>query len=337
MSHGAVFGMVQGIDLHLIILMERQNILNFMGNTSKLMLIHSQMPKIESIPAQKLNLLLTPQFYTLKREEIPVKYAYQAKRIAPSLFDGLLEDAHSYKYFVEKEKDIWLCIAYDEEKIRTFLQSKGIALDKVSKVFFVEQVADKFTSPVLLGESEALVNFEGSMTLVPQSVLTDEETPMRIDKSFTPKEGIKLENRGDALISTNESYIIASIFSIFALLYFIEGSRYDGNSAVEEEMQSLLTNHTSLESGYTRKSILDKYRVIDVKERKKREIIKSLSHMIFKGSTLTSLTLNDKGFSAAFSCTAPSVSLKVQDLAKEKKFNTSKIAKSNDLKIEGTL
>ena len=83
-----------------------------------------------------VNIMLTPQLYTLKRESLPVKYAYQAKRIAPSLFEGLLEEPSHYKYFVSKEKESWLFIAYDLEAIQTFLDEKGIALAFVSKMYF---------------------------------------------------------------------------------------------------------------------------------------------------------------------------------------------------------
>ena len=196
---------------------------------------------------------------------------------------------------------------------------------------------DKFTAPVLLGETEALVNLAGTITVVPQLVLSKEKKTIHIDSTFTPSLGITLEERGSTLLNTNEAYIFASIFMVFALFYIVEGSRYGGDNAVEEEMQTLLENHTSLQSSYTRKSILEKYRQIDKEERKKREVINNLSRMIFKGSTLTSFSLNEKGFSAKFACSTPSVSKRLQSLAKKKKFNISKIAQSNDLKIEGTL
>ena len=59
--------------------------------------------------------------------------------------------------------------------------------------------------------------------------------------------------------------------------------------------------------------------------------------MIFKGSTLTSLTLNDKKFEAHFLCKNANVNKKLIDLAKKEKFNTSLVLNSNDLKIGGTL
>jgi len=309
-----------------------------MENIKELMLIHSEMKYVSSVPIEGVNILLTPQFYTVKREEIPVQYAYQAKRIAPSLFEGLLENSESYKYFVFKEEDIWVFIAYDLERIKTFLQSKGLKAEQVSKIYFAEQAVKHMTSPLLLGDVEALVNLNGTMTVVPQAVLSPDEKPMHLSSSISLSKGVSFEGRGKSYISTNESYTIAVILALFAMLYFIEGSRYGGeNVAQEQEMQSLLEKYPALQSSYTRESIARKYKVIDKKERRKRDVVKALSQMIFKGSTLTTLSLNDKKFNAEFACKDKNVNKKLQELAKKKKFNASVLTNGNDVKIEGTL
>jgi hypothetical protein len=267
-----------------------------------------------------------------------VQYAYQAKRIAPSLFEGLLENIQDFKYFVFKEEDAWVFIAYDLEMIKTFLESKGLSSEKVSKIYFAEQALSTFASPLLLGEREALVNLGGTMTVIPQIALSLDEKPMQLSSIVTPKKGVSFEGRGKSYISTNESYTFAAILTLFAMLYFVEGSRYGGEGAAQEqEMQTLLENYPSLQSSYSRESIANKYKAIDKKERKKRDVIKSLSQMIFKGSTLTTLSLNDKKFQAEFACKDKSVSKKLQELAKKEKFNTSKVANSDAIKIEGTL
>jgi len=309
-----------------------------MEKTKELLLVHTDMKQISREYPDGVNIMLTPQFYTIKREEIPVKYGYQAKRIAPSLFEGLLDGQENYKYFAIKEDEKWLFIAYNPHDIKDILEQKGIEAEHVSKIYFAEQVAEKFHRPVLLGEKEALVNLDGTMTIVPKIVLNPDEVPMQITQGFTPKKGVAFEGRGKSLVSSNEAYTLAAIFALFAGIYFIEGSRYEGDSAAQEaQMQTLLENYPSLQSSYTRKSIASKYKTIDLKERKKRDIIKSLSHMIFKGSKLNHLSVDDKKFQAQFSCDDASITSKLRELAKKEKFNTNKIANSNDLKIEGTL
>jgi len=284
-----------------------------------------------------VNVMLTPQFYTIKREALPVNYMYQAKRIAPSLFEGLLDKAENYEYFIIKEQDTWLFIAYNMEAIKVFLKEKNFALEYISKLYFAEQVVSQFTKPVLLGEKEALVNLNGTAVVVPRGALDEEEGTIKINNQFLPKKGISLAETA-SLISFKQAISFAIIFILFSVIFIVEGLRYDGNTAeMEEEMRLLLENYPSLQSTYTRESVAVKYKKIDQKERKKREIIKALSLMIFKGATLTSLSIDDKKFNAIFSCENAKIIQKLKELAKREKFNTIKIANENRLRIEGMI
>jgi len=299
--------------------------------------VHTSMKHVTTSYA--VNVMLSPQFYTLKKEALPVRYAYQAKRIAPSLFDGLLEEGRHYDYMVWKEEGEWVFLAYDLEMIATFLESKGFALENVSKLFFVQQSVDLFDKPLLLGENEALVSLDHMVVVVPRGALTEDEgAALVFNNSFTPKKGVVLQGAYGSILSLKQALILAAIFTLFALMFFVEGWRYS-NSAKEGEaqMQELLESYPSLQSKYTRESIAAKYKTIDTVERKKREIIKMVSGMIFKGVTLTLLDIDEKMFKVQFSCKDAQVAKRVKALAKKNKLNTSAIAGSNDLKIEGAL
>jgi len=286
-----------------------------------------------------VNVMLTPQFYTLKRESLPVKYAYQARRVAASLFEGLLEEGAEYQYFVYKEDDEWIFIAYDLEKIQSFLASKGLEAKQVSKIFFAQQSARSFSSPVLLGDSQALVNIDGTIVMVPQVALGEESSRvLRVNNSFTPLKGVVFDSAARSFLSQQQAISLAAVFLLFSVMFVVEGWRYGGDfDAQEAEMQELLAAYPSLESSYTRDSILDKYRGIDSLERKKRDTIKMLSHMIFKGSALTSFTIDDKKFQAQFTCKNDDAIKKLKELARKEKFNTSKMSDKKALQIEGTL
>jgi hypothetical protein len=308
-----------------------------MGNNKELLLAHASMKPVTS--SQAVNVMLTPQFYTLKKEALPVRWAYQAKRIAPSLFEGLLEEGKHYDYMVWKEEGEWVFLAYDIEKITAFLETKGFALENVSKLFFAQQAIDFFDKPLLLGENEALVSLDHTAVMVPRAALAEDERPSLIfNNSFTPKNGVALQGSYGSILNLKQASILAVIFSLFAIMFFVEGWRYSDNSkAGEEEMQQLLEAYPSLRSQYTRDSIATKYKALDTLERKKRDVIKTLSKMIFKGVTLTSFELNEKSFKVHFSCSDAKVAKRLNTLAKKEKFSIAKVAGGNDLKIEGTL
>ena len=310
--------------------------MNFMGSNKELLLVHTSMENVSL--SQNVNVMLTPQFYTLKKEALPVKYLYQAKKIAPSLFEGLLEAGRSYKYLVFKEKEHWAFIAYDLEKITAFLLSKGIKPEQVSKLFFAQQALPSFTDPVFLGNKEALVVLDDTVVVVPKAALGEELTPLVFDNSFTPQKGVSLEGAYCSILTNKQTISLTAVFILFAGMFFVEGWRYGNDSQAEnEEIQRLLEAYPSLQSKMKRENIASKYMTIDTLERKKRDIVKSLAGMIFKGVTFISFTLNEKQFKALFSCSDAKVAKRLMELAKKEKFKTSKDAGSNDLWIEGTL
>ncbi|HIP28388.1 MAG TPA: hypothetical protein EYG82_04360 [Sulfurovum sp.] len=307
-----------------------------MGTIKELLLVYPSMERV--FLKESVNVMLTPQFYTLKKEALPVKYAYQAKKIAPSLFEGLLEESSSYEYIVFKEEEQWVFIAYDMDKIVTFLASKGIEGSMVSKIYFTQQAVDKFSAPMALGEKEALVVLDESVVVVPLSALGEEESPsLKFDKAFTPQKGVSLQGNMGSFLTKKQAYSLAGILLLFAGLFVAEGSRYSGEEGGEEELQALYEAHPSLQSSYKRDAILQKYKSIDIQERKKRDSIKKLSAMIFKGVTLTHLSMNESKHKADFTCVSANVSKKLEELAKKENYKVSKVKNSHNLNIEGTL
>jgi len=287
---------------------------------------------------ETVNVMVTPQFYTLKKEALPVKYAYQAKKIAPSLFEGLLEEDGNYEYMVSKEEEDWVFIAYDVKKITDFLASKGIKAEQVSKLYFAQQALASFSKPLLLGEKEALVSLDNTVVVVPQAVLEEDVATLTFSNDFTPKSGIGLQGAQASLLTLRQAVSLAVVFTVFALMLMVEGWRYGGDrESIEQELETLYASYPSLQSTYTRESIAAKYSAIDTLERRKRDVIKSLSDMIFKDVTLTSLKMDEKTFKAVFSCKNEKVTKRVKALAQKEKFTIRKITNGNDLYIEGRL
>lgn len=317
-----------------------------MTNNKELLLVHTSMYNVR--PAHEVNVMLTPQFYTLKKEAIPVKYAYQAKKIAPSLFDGLLEEAGEYEYIVFKEElndeEQWVFIAYDMAKITDFLESKGIDAEKVSKVHFAQQSLDKFRqAPLSLGEYDSLTVIDDTVVVVPSVALGEENVfPLQFTNAFTPANGgVKVRAKPteqSTLLNQTQAFSLAAIFLLFAGMFAVEGSRYGGDVEAEKaEMENIYETHAYLRSSYTRQDAIDKYQTIDKKERRKRDGIKASSKMIFKGVTLESLKMDEKNFSAQFTCTDANVAKRVKDLAKKSKDNFFTVKGDTTLLLEGKL
>ena len=310
--------------------------MSLLGNSKALLLVYRNMQQQDF--SHTVNIMLPPQFYTLKKETLPLKYAYQAKKIAPSLFDGLLEDVDNYDYMVYKEDENWVFIAYDLHEIADFLQSKGIQAEKVGKIFFAQQALDSFTAPVLLGEKDALIAMDGVVVNVPQIALQEDFKVQKINSTFTPKTGVSLEGSFHSVISQKQAIGLAAIFVTFAVLFFVEGWRFSNDSStIKAEIETLLEEYPALQSQYTRKSIAEKYKTIDRTERRKRDIVKTLAGMIFKGVKVDAFKMDEKNFMVRYRCTDAKVAKKLRELSKKLGFNSVKTLTGNIVQIEEKL
>jgi len=288
--------------------------------------------------SETINIMLPPQFYTLKKEILPIKYAFQAKKIAPSLFDGLLEQSTTYDYMVYKEEDKWVFIAYDIEEIARFLQSKGIPSEKVSKLFFAQQALRSFETPVPLGEKDALVAMQDVVVNIPKMALQEGVSVHKVDESFTPKSGLTLNTSFHSFLSTKQAIALTALFSIFALVFFLEGWKAgDSSSKIKAEINKLLEENPSLQSQYTRKSIAAKYKGIDSNERRKRDVVKTLAGMLFKGVKVDTFKMDEKTFMIRYHCSDAKVTKHLREIATKLGFSSVKTLTGNIVEIEENL
>lgn len=307
--------------------------MNFLEDNKALVLIHRSMPQVET--KHPINVMLTPQFYTLKKEFLPVKFAYQAKKVAASLFEGMLLEGRTYEYFVFREGEQWVFIAYSLEEITEFFQSKGLSPESISKLFFAQQAVSAFKDPYLLSDKEVLGVVDDTVVVMPRSAVADETLVTALELP-TPAKGIALQSAYASILSFRESLGFAVIFVLFAVLFVAEGVRYGGDTkAGTQELERLIEANPSLSSQYTRESIAKKYRKTDQAERKKRETVKTLIALLYKGVELKALHIDEKGFSAEYAVNDPNTAKRMESQAKKAKFTVQKSA--DGMKAEGRL
>ncbi len=293
--------------------------MSFTGNKHRILVLYKQMPT-PRIQAEDFDVILTPQFYLLKRESLPLRFAYQAKRIAPSIFDGLLEEGSEYAFHVQKEGNDWLFYAYNPEEIASWIQSKGIAPHRVKRLYFAQQLKDLFQKPVPLGEHYVMQTVNDTVTLFPRALASPENLSgtLRMPAKL-PGSAVSLHLSGKrGFLTLRQSAVIGSLFLAGALLYFVEAGRYRNSAA--ERLSEMKANYPKLAGRYTRETILKKYRTIDRRERSKREAIETISKMIFKDAVLQELSIDDKTIEAHFTLGSGAAKEKLRSLAKAAHF-----------------
>jgi len=305
-----------------------------MGNSKELVLVYKGMPKISL--DERFSIVLTPQNYILKRENLPIKQEYQSKKIVSSIFDNYIDNKDEYSFFVYKEDDDWIFIAYKQQEVMELLEEAGIPSENVDEIFFAQQMVSSISKPISLGEQNALVVIDGIATVVPKSILPEDTVYENIIEDIHPKKSVALSS-DHSYIDTKTSFILSGIFILFAVFFILEGMRYTNSSTkASQKVEEILQHYPSLESSYKRESILSKYSKIDKEQRAKRELIKKLSKLINQNIKIEKFELNQKTYTAVLSI--PDYAL-LKQIEQKIKSNGMKVTNTsnNKLTIKGHL
>lgn len=281
--------------------------------TLPLILVHRHIHALPDAP--RYDLMLTPQFYVIKREELPLKYPFQAKKLAPSILEDLTGDG-TFTYEVFREDDAWVFLAYDLPELVRFLESRGGSIDRVRHLYFAEQVREKFTSPVSLNEHEVLTLVNDTVTVVPTSLLQTPGTFSPFNETFRPHKHYNVKRSYNSFLDTRTAVALAIPLALLGLTYIAEGYRYHTAIAeAESRIDTLLEANPALGGTYARQSILKKYTAIDTRQRRIRDRIKDLSHLTGRDVRINSLSVDTKGYRATLS--VPNTSTAVTSLKKQ--------------------
>ena len=308
--------------------------MSFTGKSRPLLLVHRQMEPVS--PEGMVDIMLTPQFYTIKKEDVPVSTTYRAKKIAPSLMEDLVASASEQAYFVYREKGSWVFIAYSPDEVAAFLREKGIDPAKVGKIFFAQQLAEVLDRPIPIGEMSLGV-VGGVVTVLPSAAQKELSQPF--SDLPRPKRSVRSEMGHNPMLTKQQTYLLAGIGLEAGMIWVAESFQYRKNyHAIVEEKQALYSLYPVLKNPYKRDNIAKKYKKIDSMERAKRDIVKKLAALIYKGVTLSSMQIDEKHYRAVFEISDPGVRTRVERLAGSTGLKVLKKESSqNRLTLEGTL
>ena len=281
-----------------------------------------------------VEIILTPEFYTFIHEELDIKFAYQAKQIAAALFDDYLDNRKEYQYHVSKSKGEWYFYAYEIDEIEKFLESINLEKNRVSKVYFAQELNSHLEEPIQLSEKTVLQTIENTVTVLPIRLLDPSVEFKALNLSEVKlKSSASLASSHNALISLKESILLSSIFFILGVIFIIEGGRIKSSiSNDDEQLVQLLDDNPTYGSSMIRKNILEKYQPIDKNERAKRQAIKDISKLLSSKSELTSITIEKATIKANIETSNNQINKQVTQNAKAKKFKS--VTKGKTIEVE---
>ena len=300
----------------------------------RIVFLHRQMPPLQG--QTPIDLVLTPQFYTMKRDDLPIRFAFQARKLAPSLLEEA-GDPQRLRYEVLKEGEGWLYFAYDPEEVASFLRNKGIAPERVSRLYFAQQFAPLLKQPVLLsGGTQALSLVDGTVTILPSSLL--QERPGRFAESLPlPDQSFRFpQGKPSSRLGSKQALWLLVGATILGAAWMIEGIRHAKSaSELEARLEKALQEHPALQSRLARTNILEKYRSIDRLQRQIRDRIHAVGTLVSKETKLNRLKVDAQGYQASID--APSSKLPtLKQMAREADLKLSQKPGAGGLELKGT-
>ena len=309
--------------------------MKLMGKSKTRLLVHKDMQQL-SID-ENVDIIITPQFYTFLKEELGVKFAYQAKQIAPSLFDDYLNREREYQFFVYRCEGYWCFFAYSIDEIIPFLEERGIKKYQIGKIFFIQELALYLDEVVDLGDKTALTSIDSIVTVIPKKLMDSEYKYKKLNLQKLPlHHGVSISGSFGSLIPFKETVIITLLLTILGTIFIVEGRRIRSsiNGGLEKK-ELLLSKNPKLSSKRVRRSILAQYEPIDRVERKKRETISTISKFISPNTYLKELTINNKRISALIKTKRQTI---INQISKKAKKQNLIIKKEKDsIRIERIL
>jgi len=272
--------------------------LSLMGKSNNRVFVYKDMPDIST--KKNIDIILTPQLYIFLKEDLEIKFKYQAKQIAPSLFDDYIENEESYQFFVYKRGKFWYFFAFNIEEILSLLEEKGLKKYQIGKIYFAQELIDNLEDDAIeLGDNSALIDIDEIVTFVPKKILNKDIEYLDLNLNRTSlKNGVSIGN-SYSLISFKHTVMLSFILLMFGAIYLLEAYRL--KEAIEKEekrVEELLDRNPRLSSNRIRKSILEKFEPIDRIERLKRESINKISKVLSPNVYIKELSVDDKRVSA---------------------------------------
>ncbi len=123
----------------------------------------------------KSNIVLSPEFYWVKKVSLNVRFSYEVKKMAPSIFDGILPHGEfEYKVF-KLESNEFIIIAYDLQSIIKELQTLGIDMSLVDKIYAVQSEFLHDNITIKVNDKFGLLSYEGILVYSPLRFLDASE------------------------------------------------------------------------------------------------------------------------------------------------------------------
>lgn len=256
---------------------------------------HSQKFELD----EKVNVILSPAYYWVKKLTLPVKYVRDVKKLLPSIFEDTLNDGN-YSYSVYKEGEFFFAFAYDDKLILDALEEKGVNSTNIANIFFAQSELGFIEGALRVNETQSIYLKDDVLVLLPCCWI-EESGELDLDDISVTEHSISLAQFGH-IVDNKSLYKIGAIFTALIVLVVIE--LFITNQKVNEvtNLKDNLFEKAKLQSTmFQNKATLKKYKTIHKNQMHLREYTSVLvSAKLKPDEKLNQISLKNKKLSAEY-------------------------------------
>ena len=291
---------------------------NFTKN-NKIIFLDPNNPDANTISdKEKIDVILSPSLYWVKKVTLPIKYVRDVKKLLPSLFEEILPDG-SYSYSVYKEDDEFFIFAYEDKLILDTFLSAGISSSDVAGVYFAQSELGYIDGAVNINETQSIYVQDDMVVLVPCCWI-EETGDLNLEDVILSKHKIALQHYAH-IVDNSSLYKIAIVLVFLVVLLLSEITITSNNTAdLLEQNDEIFASYKLKPTMMQNKSMLKKYKKIHTKQSKIREHISSILKFRLQGSErLSELDVKNSTLSAKYSGASTATLSRIKNVFKSKK------------------
>lgn len=239
--------------------------------SSNLLFVEQSGPEIEVEGI--VDIILAPSFYWVKRQELPVKYVRDVKKLLPSIFDETIPEG-KYSYSAYKSGEHFVMMAYKDKEILDALAERGLKSSQIGKIFLAQSEFEFSENALLTSQNSALAIDNGIVVEVP-SILVPEAQELDLKVHKVSKHTIELV-RYAHIVDTKSIYKMAAIIAVLVLLVGVEYGMVSSKiSMFESQQEDVFTKYKLPSTMFENEALLKK-----LEKRFSRQ--KKLRHAMYK-------------------------------------------------------
>jgi len=225
----------------------------------------------------KIDLILSPSLYWFRAESLPVKTVFQARKLAPSVFDAIIPEG-TYSYHVLKRGEEYWLFAYNEERVIDAVVRSGIRPADVRNIYFAQTECAALEKPLRLNATRILSSVDGVATELPARYAADTEDLRRFFETHVrqgPAVGITLYR--STLLDKKQFKRLSIVAAVFALLYGIEyfAARHQLQTVLDEK-EKIADTYRLPQTSFERNGLIDALGKKQKRQLRLRETAKAL-------------------------------------------------------------